>query len=157
MHLKMLSNNISLKGIKLIHGFRTRPVASAYSNKPLVEVAIVCPDCSDLSATLLHGHCGIKPRLTWAFRCQLNCKAANCWHTLTNAVLLHVQLCGDCRRNKGATERSFGKALPLRSQRSVEVCEPVICCRAAPYQVRLHLHLCCGGQANQNGPLRSYC
>ena len=154
MHLKTLSNNRSLKGIRLIHGFRIQPVASAFSNRPLVELpsyfltSLIClpPCCIDIT-----------PRLTLALWCQMSHKAANWWHTLTNAVLLHVQLCGDCWRNKGATERPFGKALPLKIPSAQWKSLSMYCCRAAPYQVRFHLHLYCGGQVNQNGPLRSYC
>ncbi len=60
--------------------------------------------------------------MCWTSWCQLYHAAylkrllsvtATGWPTLKNDVLQHVRECGSCQRNRGATQRPFGEAMPL--------------------------------------------
>lgn len=71
--------------------------------------AIVIPDHADMRQKLLHeyhntpfaGHPGVN-------RTTKSIERYYWWPTLRSDVLQHVRSCGECQRNKGATQRPFG-------------------------------------------------
>lgn len=76
--------------------------------------AIVIPDVSTIRAQLLtelhdapySGHLSVN-------RTTKLIEKDYWWPTLKADVLQHVRRCGDCQRNKGATQRPFGEPTPL--------------------------------------------
>ena len=116
-------SDVSALREEIIQGYKVDPwfadtanVASLVARQGLYfhENAVVIPDHADLRKKLLHefhntpcaGHLGVN-RTT-----QLMIKDY-WWPKLRDDVLSHVRTCGSCQRNKGATQRPYGEAMPL--------------------------------------------
>ena len=120
--LPMASQAASLRN-SITQGYLNDPwFSDAQHLSPLVDKqglywkhnAVVIPDHDDLRQKLLHdfhntpcaGHLGVA-------RTTKLIEKYYWWPTLRADVLSHVRACGDCQRNKGATQRPFGEAQPL--------------------------------------------